>query len=124
MDIKKITVNINGNDYILKTDYPEDYIMKLAGHLNEIIAGISENYSKLSTQMILVLAALNITDELFISKEENNALKKQIVSLKSELNNDNDKIKTLSEEIENLRKELEESREELEEYIKTFDDVS
>ena len=123
MEIKKITVNINGNEYILKTDYPEDYILKLTDHLNSVLSGISENYSKLSTQMILVLSALNIADELFISKEENSALKKEIVSLKSKLNTSDEKIMELTEELERLKEELKASREELEEYINTFDDV-
>lgn len=123
MEIRKITVNINGSEYILKTDYPEDYILKLTGHLNDIISGISENYTKLSNYMILVLSALNIADELYISREENNALKKEIVSLKSELNASDEKIKELTEEIERLKEEVKASREELEEYINTFDNV-
>ncbi|MDI3310736.1 MAG: cell division protein ZapA [Thermoanaerobacterium sp.] len=123
MEIRKITVNINGNEYILKTDYPEDYILKLTEHLNGVISGISDSYNRLSNQMVLVLSALNIADELFISREENSALKKEIVSLKSRLNADDERIEELTEEVERLKEELKSAREELEEYINTFDDV-
>ncbi|AEF17063.1 MULTISPECIES: cell division protein ZapA [Thermoanaerobacterium] len=123
MEIRKITVNINGNEYILKTDYPEDYILRLTEHLNGVISGISGSYNRLSNQMVLVLSALNIADELFISREENSALKKEIVSLKSRLSADDERIEELTEEVEKLKEELKAAREELEEYINTFDDV-
>lgn len=123
MEIKKVTVNINGNDYILKTDYSEDYIRELVHHVNEIISSITENYSKLPTQMKYVLTALNMADELFISNEENKSLKKEIEKLKSDINDKDKKISNLEDKVKNLYESLHESKKELEEYIKTFDDT-
>ena len=121
MGINKVTVNINGNDYILKSDYPEDYILKLTEYVNTIIKEISNNYRCISLHTQLVLTALNVADELFISREENNALKKQILILNSELNTKSKMIEDLNEKLEKAKDELERSKNELLEYIKTFD---
>ncbi|QSZ27895.1 cell division protein ZapA [Aceticella autotrophica] len=121
MGINKVTVNINGNDYILKSDYPEDYILKLTEYVNTIIKEISNNYRGISLHTQLVLTALNVADELFISREENNALKKQILILNSELDKKSKMIEDLNEKLEKAKDELERSKNELLEYIKTFD---
>lgn len=122
MELIKVTVVINGNEYILKSDYPEEHVIKLANYVDNVIKELIENYGKLSQIQLLLLSSLNIADELFIAKEENNAIKKELLSLKAELEEKNRGIKQLEEELAKTKKQLLETEEEFQEFIKTFDE--
>lgn len=123
MEINKVTVTINGNEYILKSDYPEEHILKLANYVDGVIKDINLSYKKLSPQVLLVLSALNIADELFIAKEENSIIKKEMVLLKSEMNEKEQQLKMLTKELEKTKEELLKSQKELQEFLETFDGV-
>ncbi|AIS52744.1 cell division protein ZapA [Thermoanaerobacter kivui] len=121
MELNKVTVTINGNEYILKSDYPEEHVIKLANYVDNVIKELSESYKKLSQQHLLILAALNIADELFIAKEENNAIKKEMLSLKAEINEKNQYIMQLEDELSKTKEELLNTQEEFRQFIETFD---
>ena len=66
---KNITVNIYGQDYILKTAADNKYILKIAEYVNLKMkevesSGLDSNSQQLR---IAVLSAMNIADELFQS---------------------------------------------------------
>jgi cell division protein ZapA len=61
----KIEVEILGNRYNLKTDSDPEYINEVAKYLNDKINGMSGGAPTVSTSDLSILAALNITDELF-----------------------------------------------------------
>ena len=60
----KTTVRINGQDYVLAGDEPEEYMHEVAIYVDKKMSEIHRKYDKLSTSMVAVLAAVNITDEL------------------------------------------------------------
>ena len=122
MELNKVTVIINGNEYILKSDYPEEHVIKLANYVDNVIKELSQNYEKLSQMQLLLLSSLNIADELFIAKEENNAIKKELLSLKVELEEKNRYIKQLEEELTKTKQQLLETEEEFRQFIETFDE--
>ncbi|ADH61231.1 protein of unknown function DUF710 [Thermoanaerobacter mathranii subsp. mathranii str. A3] len=122
MELNKVTVIINGNEYILKSDYPEEHVIKLANYVDNVIKELSQNYEKLSQMQLLLLSSLNIADELFIAKEENNAIKKELLSLKAELEEKNRYIKQLEEELTKTKQQLLETEEEFRQFIETFDE--
>ncbi|ADD02771.1 MULTISPECIES: cell division protein ZapA [Thermoanaerobacter] len=122
MELNKVTVIINGNEYILKSDYPEEHVIKLANYVDNVIKELSQNYEKLSQMQLLLLSSLNIADELFIAKEENNAIKKELLSLKVELEEKNRYIKQLEEELSKTKQQLLETEEEFRQFIETFDE--
>jgi cell division protein ZapA len=122
VELNKVTVIINGNEYILKSDYPEEHVIKLANYVDNVIKELLQNYEKLSQMQLLLLSSLNIADELFIAKEENNAIKKELLSLKAELEEKNRYIKQLEEELTKTKQQLLETEEEFRQFIETFDE--
>ena len=68
--VNRVKVKIYGEDYYVRGSAPSDYIKKVAAYLDQKIAELSESHSHLSTTRMAVLAALNITDELFRLNEE------------------------------------------------------
>ncbi|SHE83560.1 cell division protein ZapA [Thermoanaerobacter uzonensis DSM 18761] len=121
MELNKVTVIINGNEYILKSDYPEEHVIKLANYVDNVIKELLQNYKKLSQMQLLLLSSLNIADELFIAREENNAIKKELLSLKAELEEKNRYIRQLEEELTKTKQQLLETEEEFRQFIETFD---
>jgi cell division protein ZapA len=69
-EVNRIKVEINGEDYYIKGATSTDYIKQVALYVDKKIKSLSENHPKLSMTKITVLAALNITDELFRMKQE------------------------------------------------------
>ena len=73
MVLNNIKVKISDQEYALKTGADEDYIKKVAQYINEKkkeveTAGVDTN----SQLRIAVLAAMNITAELFECKKKKN----------------------------------------------------
>ena len=78
--VKVVKINILGQDYLVKTSANSKYFQKIADYVNEktqeiINSGIDEKTQQLK---IAVLACLNITDELFSFKKEQNKILDEI----------------------------------------------
>ena len=101
---KTITVNIYGQDYMLKSTGDEEYIKKIAkivqDRMREIEnTGLDSNSQQLK---IAVLAAMNIADELLQSENKKNKLITKIETLgNSFIEYIDDRIK----EIESVKKD-------------------
>ena len=82
-------VTIFGMEYTLKSEENPQFIVELANYLNEQMTEISERSSTNSALKIAILAALNITDDLFKERYEKDKLEKDIaekcVSLQDQL---------------------------------------
>lgn len=111
---RKTVAKINGHDFVLKGDVPEEYMLKLALIVDKKISEITKQNKKLSTAMIYILTAINFADDLENNLMEKEKLEKKIAGLI-------DKIKQLEKENISLKKDLEESHNELDEFINTFD---
>ncbi len=78
-NIKNITeVEINGEFYKIVNDASQEYTKSLAKYVDEKLKEISPSSSMVSPMKVAILAALNITDELFKLKIELEA-EKEIV---------------------------------------------
>jgi len=73
-DILKI--NIYGTEYPIKSDTETDaeYIQEVAAYVDKKMREIDQNTQAKSSLKIAILAALNITDELFQAKRLNQEL--------------------------------------------------
>jgi cell division protein ZapA len=94
-----INVNINGMEYNLKGQESEEYLHKVARHVDKKLQSIMKGNSKLSISSAAVLTAVNAADDMFkcdaayeelqqdMDKlmEADNLLKKEIESLKKHL---------------------------------------
>lgn len=81
-------VTIFGREYSILSEVDPDYITKAAAYLDSRMREVAESFPNVPENRIAVLAALNITDELFRSgrgKPENSDLEKRIVRLTQKL---------------------------------------
>ncbi len=70
MEKASVTVTIFGREYSIKSEVDPDYINKAADYLNSKMLEIADSYPNISENRVAVLAALNITYELFRSSGE------------------------------------------------------
>ncbi|MFZ5518399.1 MAG: cell division protein ZapA [Candidatus Zhuqueibacterota bacterium] len=66
-----LKVNIYGTDYPIKGNTDIEYIKKVAQYVDKKMREVNKNISIDSSLKVSILAALNITDELFREREEN-----------------------------------------------------
>ena len=77
-----ITVQVGGQNFRLTTDDSEGYIRKIAGYVNDKIDEVQQAYPTLSTGNCVLLAALDISDELHKLREDYDALDSRISELR------------------------------------------
>ncbi len=65
-----IKVNIYGTEYPIKGTTDVDYIKKVAQYVDNKMREVNKNISIDSSLKVSILAALNITDELFKEREK------------------------------------------------------
>ena len=71
MKSKVVKVNISGQDYVVRSAAGQKYLESVAKHVVEKMAEIKASGIDDSQQLrIAILAAMNITDELFTYKKE------------------------------------------------------
>lgn len=80
----KTVVKINNAEYTIVSSATEEYVRSVAYYVDKKIREMTQHDRRLSTSMAAVLACVNIADELFQAKEENTAMKKQLVELADE----------------------------------------
>jgi cell division protein ZapA len=73
-----VDVTICNAHYTVRTDADEAYIQAIARYVNTRIEEVQDKTKSVSTINVIILAALNIADELFREKEKNRKYAKQI----------------------------------------------
>jgi cell division protein ZapA len=70
--LKTVNVKIFGEEYPLRSgdDADEGYMSRVADHVDRSMREIAERSPNLSTTKVAILAALNITDELFTERRD------------------------------------------------------
>ena len=119
-DHNRISVEIYGIIYKLKSNSSERYIKKVAEHVNEQMHRIAKSYPRLDVPRLAVLAAIYMADEYFkINDELSNALSETSVmqKLKETVNKIQDEnlelrehCKQVNQEHSSLQKALEQSQ--------------
>ncbi|KEI07116.1 cell division protein ZapA [Clostridium botulinum C] len=122
-----VTVKINGSDYNLKGDEKEEYLHKVASHVDKKIIEILNKNKKLSISDASVLAAINIVDEKFKVDEYCENLERQVEEVKKSESVFKTQIEDLKKHINNLEEYNAELQTKLEstksgEYIKQIED--
>jgi len=70
-DYNILKVNIYGAEYPIKGNTDIEYIKKVAQYVDHKMREVNKNISIDSSLKVSILAALNITDELFREREKN-----------------------------------------------------
>jgi len=73
-----VTVNIFGADYAIRSGADSEYIRKVAAHVDALMREIASRVSHVSATKIAVLAALQITDELFSERNMSESDRRQL----------------------------------------------
>ena len=84
MEKIRTTVHIAGKDYTIASYDSEEYVARVAAHVDR---QMSELYAatRLPAAQLAVLAAVNATDDMMKSRDENTRLRRQIAQLQAEL---------------------------------------
>ena len=101
MKTKVVKVNILGQDYIVRSAAGQKYLEKVAAYVDEKMEEIKASGIDDSQQLrIAILAAMNITDELFTYKKEKQKFVDKVEA----------KTLAITEFIENRIHDIEESK--------------
>lgn len=86
-----LKINIYGTEYPIKSDSETDteYIRKVAEYVDKKMREIDQNSKSKSSLKVAILAALNITDELFQEKIDKKNLANQ---MQAKIQNLSDKL--------------------------------
>ncbi|MBQ7975441.1 MAG: cell division protein ZapA [Clostridia bacterium] len=120
MEKNKLTVTINGRMYTLISEETREYMQELSEYVNNSVTKVINNNPSLMGERPIVLAALNICDELFkaelggkIMREKAQKNYEEIIAenkrLREVLNNSEYEI-----DIATLQSQLEEAKREIE----------
>ena len=80
-----VRVQIYGEEYALRTDADPAHTRAVAAHVDQAIRRVVETGAVVETHKAAILAALQITDELFRMKAADEASAARIQSLSGEL---------------------------------------
>jgi cell division protein ZapA len=69
-----VKVRIMGDEYTLRTEASAEHTRAVADHVDRTIRAILSGSSTMETQKAAILAALQITDELFTERTANEAV--------------------------------------------------
>lgn len=73
--MRTVELAISGQKYKIRSDEQEDYLKNLAAYVDERLIEIRRKTKTAGTQGMAVLAALNIADELFKSRQRETRMK-------------------------------------------------
>jgi cell division protein ZapA len=71
-------VSIAGFDFSVRTDAKPKYVRELAAHVEAQMAQAKASGKGMSTQNLVMMAAMSITDELFQLREDQTQLKREV----------------------------------------------
>ncbi|MCC7032655.1 MAG: cell division protein ZapA [Acidobacteria bacterium] len=69
-DLKVVTVEIHGQQYPIKTSLDAPYVEQLAAHVDSRLNRAALAAPSADTVALVILTALNITDEYFRAREQ------------------------------------------------------
>ena len=91
-----IVIRIGGKEHTIVTASPLEYANKINGYVRERFEKLQKTNTSVADELIWLLTALNLTDELFRAQDETAALREQLAAGKQ-------REQQLLTEIETLR---------------------
>ncbi len=84
MEKRKTVVKVAGKDYTIASIDPPEHVQRVGVYVDRKMQEI-EAASHLPTNMVAILTALNIADELLKSHDENTRLRRELMVSRQEL---------------------------------------
>ena len=94
----RITMNICGEEYTLVAEEAPSYMQKVAKYVDDKMVAMTRS-AKIGRNDAAVLAAVNITDELFKAQENADHLRRQVKEYLDEANRAKMEISELKREL-------------------------
>ena len=116
----KLEVKIQGRQYTIVANEPDEYIYKIASYVDKKISEVCEMNARLSTDMASVLAAINIADENFKAQQSEDNLRRQVLEYVDEAKKADERYRALELENRELALKLKEKEDELSKFMKQF----
>jgi cell division protein ZapA len=83
-DTRVVTVEIGGLRYPIRSALPEDYVQGLASYVDTKLQAAADQTEAADSMKVAIVAALNIADELFRSRDESADTPGAVVRLRVE----------------------------------------
>ncbi|MDF1505663.1 cell division protein ZapA [Roseisolibacter sp. H3M3-2] len=80
-----VRVSILGDDYTIRTDAPAGHTRDVAAHVDRVIRQVMDSGTVVETHKAAILAALQITDELFRARADARQLGERAEGLAAEV---------------------------------------
>lgn len=100
-----VIVKINNAEYRIVCDADEEYVQRVAYHVDKKMRDIIAGDKRLSTSMAAVLTAVNIADEYKQAQEDNEKLRAQLLKYAEEAGAGKLALDKLNAELTRLRAE-------------------
>ena len=84
MEKQKTVVRVAGKEYALVSSEPPEYMQRVAAYVDRKLNEMSVA-TRLPSNMVSVLACLNMADDLMKSHDENTRLRKELMLLRQEM---------------------------------------
>jgi cell division protein ZapA len=78
---RSVKVDVAGSKYSLRTDADEDYVRSLAKYVTDKLAEARSGSGAVATQSLVVLAAMQIADELFQARRQADEFRSKVRDL-------------------------------------------
>ncbi len=75
---RSVIVHIAGQRYVIRSDADEEYVQTLATFVNDRILEVQQTSRPVSPQSLVMLAALNIADDLFKERQDRKMFKTKV----------------------------------------------
>lgn len=76
--LKRITIDILGHQYSIKTDGKEEHVQKIADYVNAKSKEVMEATKTVSTLDVVIKVAISLADELFQERADREALYRSV----------------------------------------------
>ena len=84
MEKNKTTVRIAGREYTLSSPDSEEHMHRVAGYVDRKMEELTLS-TRMPSNMVAVLAAMNVADELLKSQDESVHLRKEMMALQQQI---------------------------------------
>ena len=106
MSKNKVSIKINGKEYVVMGGESEEYMHKIAKQIDKKITEIAMSNSQLNLQTVTILAAINLTDDYFKSIEAADNLRLQVAQYIDDVSKERGELNSLKAENERFKDQL------------------
>ena len=87
MSVRKVAVKVTiaGEEYSLKSDATPEHARAVADHVDQTLKSVMDSGTVVETHRAAILAALQITDQLFRSRQARDELTNGLLALSSDI---------------------------------------